>query len=224
VKKVQAGYQVQPLSAFAGTAAPPAAPVVNFVKPLTKEEQKTSLEFFNVVNFVLGYSPTVPSEVALRKRFARIGVEGGKVFDPAKLSPEIRAAIEQGRADAWEAFDGGVKLMDAGKLTSGDVFGTRDFLKNNYLYRFLATIGIYGNSKQEAMYPVYRVDSKGQGLSGASSYRLRFAKGQLPPVNAFWSLTMYELPQSLLVANPINRYLINSPMLHYNRIIHESYF
>jgi hypothetical protein len=86
-------------------------------------------------------------------------------------------------------------------------------MKNNYLNRWLGTIGIYGNSKQEAMYPIYRIDSAGQKLSGASRYTLRFAPGQLPPVHAFWSLTMYELPASLLVANPINRYLINSPML-----------
>ena len=76
-----------------------------------------------------------------------------------------------------------------------------------------AVMGIYGNSKQEAMYPVYAVDSEGKKLDGANRYTLRFAPGQLPPVHAFWSLTMYELPKSLLVANPINRYLINSPML-----------
>ena len=76
-----------------------------------------------------------------------------------------------------------------------------------------AALGIYGNSKQEAMYPIYGVDADGQKLTGANRYALRFAPGQLPPVNAFWSLTMYELPASLLVANPINRYLINSPML-----------
>jgi hypothetical protein len=76
-----------------------------------------------------------------------------------------------------------------------------------------AVLGIYGNSKQEAMYPVYAVDAAGQKLDGANRYTVRFAPGQLPPVNAFWSLTMYELPTSMLVANPINRYLINSPML-----------
>lgn len=76
-----------------------------------------------------------------------------------------------------------------------------------------AVLCIYGNSKLEAMYPIYAVDSDGQKLDGANRYTLRFAPGQLPPVNAFWSLTMYELPESLLVANPINRYLINSPML-----------
>jgi hypothetical protein len=125
----------------------------------------------------------------------------------------MKTAIEQGRADAYEAFAGQVKLMDSGKLTSGQVFGTRTFLKNNYLYRWIATIGIYGNTKQEAMYPVYRVDADGKPLTGTNSYTLYFAPGKYPPVNAFWSLTMYKLPESLLVANPINRYLINSPML-----------
>ncbi|MEO8303167.1 MAG: DUF1254 domain-containing protein [Betaproteobacteria bacterium] len=213
VEKIRAQYKMQPLSAFLGTAPPPAAPVVNFIKPLTKDEQKTSLEFFNVMNFVLGYSPAVPSEVGLRERFAKIGIEGGKTFNPAKLSPELKKAFEQGRADAWQAFAGGVKQMDEGTITSGDVFGSREFLKDNYLYRWLSTIGIYGNAKEEAMYPVYRLDNQGKPLSGANRYTLHFAAGQYPPVNAFWSLTMYDLPQSLLVANPINRYLINSPML-----------
>jgi hypothetical protein len=162
---------------------------------------------------VLRYSPTVPSDVELMERFAKIGVGGGLTFDPAKLSPEIKTAIEQGRADAYEAFAGQIKLMNEGKLTSGEVFGTREYLKNNYLYRWVATIGIYGNSKQEAMYPVYRIDADGKPLNGANRYTLRFEPGKFPPVKAFWSLTMYNLPQSLLVANPIDRYLINSPML-----------
>jgi len=213
VKKIQARYKVQPLSAFLGKPAPAAAPAIDWVKPLTQDEEKTSLEFFKVLNFVLSYCPTVPSEVDLMKRFAQIGVGGGMTFDPAKLSPQMKTAIEQGRADAWQAYAGDVKLMEAGKITSGEVFGTRAFLKNNYMYRWLATIGIYGNTKQEAMYPVYRLDGEGQPLSGANRYTLHFAAGEYPPVKAFWSLTMYNLPQSLLVANPINRYLINSPML-----------
>ena len=213
VIKIQDQYKMQPLSAFMGTKAPPAAPVVNFIKPLTKEEQKTSLDFFNIMNFVLGYSPTVQSEKALRERFAKIGIEGGKTFDPAKLSPEMKTAIEQGRADAWQAFAGGLKQMEEGKITSGDVFGSREFLGDNYLYRWIGTIGIYGNAKEEAMYPVLRTDSEGKPLSGTNRYTLHFAADQYPPVHAFWSLTMYDLPQSLLVANPIKRYLINSPML-----------
>ena len=74
-------------------------------------------------------------------------------------------------------------------------------------------LGIYGNSKDEAIYPLYFVDSAKKPLSGANAYELRFAPGDLPPVNAFWSLTLYELPSSLLSANPLNRYLINSAML-----------
>jgi hypothetical protein len=214
VKKVQAGYRVQTLSAFLGQPAPPAAPPIDFIPSLTPEAQKTSPEFFNVLNFTLQFCPTVPSETKLMTRFAKIGVGAGKTFDVSKLSPEMKQAIEQGMADAWADFADLKKQMDAGKVTSGDCFGTRAFLKNNYLYRMAAAvIGIYGNSKQEAMYPLYLVDAAGQKLDGANRYTLRLAPGQLPPVNAFWSLTMYELPASLLSANPLNRYLLNSPML-----------
>src|SRR5438132_5351200 len=214
VKKVQAGYKAQTLSAFLGQPAPNPAPAIDFIKPLSPTEEKTSPEFFNILNFVLGFCPTDPSERELMSRFAKINVGGGKTIDVSKLSPEMKAAIEQGIGDAWADFAGLVKLFDEGKVTSGDVFGTRQFLKNNYLYRMAAAVmGIYGNSKAEAMYPVYGVDSDGKKLDGANRYTLRFAPGQLPPVHAFWSLTMYELPKSLLVANPINRYLINSPML-----------
>jgi len=214
VKKVQAGYSVQPLSAFLGQPAPKAAPAIDFIKPLTPDTQKTSLEFFNVLNFILQFCPTVPSEKDLMARFAKIGVGAGKTFDAEKLSPEMKSAIAQGMADAWADFAGLQKRVDAKQVTSGDMFGTREYLKNNYLYRMAAAVlGIYGNSKQEAMYPIYTVDAGGQKLDGANRYTLRFAPGQLPPVNAFWSLTMYEMPASLLVANPINRYLINSPML-----------
>jgi hypothetical protein len=214
VKKVQAGYKAQTLSAFLGTAAPKAVPVIDFTEPPTAAEEKTSLQFFNILNFVLQFCPTNPSETELMARFAKIGVSPGNTFDPNELSPEMKEAIEQGVADAWADFEGLVKQIDAGKVTSGDVFGTREYLKNNYLYRMgAAVLGIYGNSKQEAMYPVYAVDAAGQKLNGANIYTLDFAPGQLPPVHAFWSMTMYELPASLLVANPINRYLINSPML-----------
>lgn len=213
VVKIQNQYKVQPLSEFLGQAAPPAAPVVDFIKPPTKDEQKTSLEFFNVMNFVLGYSPTTSSEAALRESFVKIGIEGGKVFDPSTLSPEMKAAIEQGRADALQAYENGLKLMGEGKITSGDVFGSREYLKDNYLNRWLGTLGIYGNAKEEAMYPVYRVDGEGQALSGTHRYTVHFAADAYPPVHAFWSLTIYDVPQSLLVTNPINRYLINSPML-----------
>jgi len=214
VKQIQAGYQAQPLSAFLGQSAPESAPAIEFVPPLTPEVQKTSLEFFSILNFLLQFCPLVPSEVELRSRFAQIGVGAEQGFAADALSPEVKEAIAQGMADAWAEFAALKKQVDAGQVTSGDVFGTREYLQNNYLYRMAAAVlGIFGNSKQEAMYPLYSVDADGQPLSGANRYTLHFAANQLPPVNAFWSLTMYELPSSLLVANPLNRYLLNSPML-----------
>jgi hypothetical protein len=184
------------------------------VNPVNAAQTKNSLEFFNVLNFKLQFCPTHPSEVELRDRFKKIGIEAGKTFDSTTFSPEIREAIIQGRNDAWAEFAGLKAKMDKKEVFSGEMFGTRDFLKNNYLYRMgAAVVGIYGNSKHEAMYPVFMVDDQGKPLSGASSYVVEFPAGALPPVNAFWSLTMYEMPASLLVANPINRYLINSPML-----------
>jgi hypothetical protein len=219
VKKVQAGYKVQALSAFLGQPAPAAKPIT-FIRPLTAAEQKTSPEFFNMMNFAMQFTPTNPSEAELMERFAKIGIGSGKTIDVNSLSPEMTTALSQGISDAWADLAELQKTkINTGKVTLGDVFGTRAYLKENYLYRMAgAVIGIGGNAKQEAMYPVYAVDATGQKLDGANKYSLRFAPGQLPPVNAFWSLTMYKLPESLLVANPINRYLVNSPMLpQFNR-------
>jgi hypothetical protein len=215
VKKVQAGYKVQPLSQFLGTPPPMAAAAIDFIAPLTPAEQKTSLAFYNVLNFVLQFCPTHSSEKELMARFGRLGIGAGRTFDERALSPEVRQAVAAGMADAWQELATVQKRIDAKEVSSGDLFGTRQFLKNNYRYRMAAAVfGIYGNSKQEAMYPIYLTDGDGNALNGSTGrYTLRFAPGQLPPVRAFWSLTMYEMPASLLVDNPLNRYLINSPML-----------
>jgi hypothetical protein len=215
VKKIQAGYKVQPLSVFLGKPSPPAPAAIEFIKPTTAEQERNSLMFFDILNFILQFCPTHTTEKALMARFAKIGIGAGKSFDANALPPETRKALEDGMADAWKAFaEFKETQLDTGKLSSADAFGTRASLKNNYMFRMSAAVlGIYGNSKQEAIYPAYFVDSAKRKLDGANRYTMRFASGQLPPANAFWSLTMYELPQSLLYANPINRYLINSPML-----------
>lgn len=214
VKKIQAQYKIQPLSAFLGITAQQAAAPINFITPLSVASLKTSLQAFNVLNFLLQFCPTHPSETALMERFAKIGVIAGKTFDSTAYSPEIQVAMRQGIADAWGDFAVLKKKVDNKEVNAGDLFGTREYLKNNYAYRMMgAVMGIFGNSREEAMYPAYIVDAKGNPLTGTNKYMLRFGPGELPPVNAFWSITMYEMPASLLVENPINRYLINSPML-----------
>jgi hypothetical protein len=214
IEKIQAGYRVEPLSAFLGQPAP-AAPAITFATPLSRDDQKTSAKFFDLLNFVLQFCPVNPTETEVRERFASLGIGGGKSFDADALSADMRAAVEGGIADAWADFDELKKTkFDTGEVTSGDMVGTRDYLKNNYLYRMAAAVlGIYGNSKEEAMYPAYFTDADGKPTTGANRYTLRFAPDGLPPVNAFWSLTLYKLPESLLSANALRRYLINSPML-----------
>jgi len=212
VKAIQAKYKAQPLSAFLGEPGPPQAPAIDWIKPVLPNEIKTSLQFFNVLNFLLQFCPTVPSETALRTSFATIGVSAGNAIDVEALSPQIGAAFESGMAE-------GQKEIDARRTASGgdmsNFFGTRAFLHNDYVARASgAQMGIGANSNEEALYPLYEKDAEGQSLDGSKArYTLRFAPGHFPPVNAFWSLTMYDLPQQLLVENPINRYLINSPML-----------
>ncbi len=215
VEEIQRDYRVQPLSRFLGTDAPPAAPAIEFMVPLSAQDERESPEFFNLLNFVLQFCPTHPSETELMARFAKIGVGAGLAFDAGGLKPEIRKAIEEGRADAWAAYDSLHLRINRGEVTSGDLLGSRDYLRNNYLYRMVAAVdGIYGNSKEEAIYPVYFADSDGQPLDAlAYRYELHFPPGQLPPVNAFWSVTMYDAKTKLLVDNPLDRYLINSAML-----------
>ncbi|KAB0266264.1 DUF1254 domain-containing protein [Microvirga brassicacearum] len=215
VEAIQAGYKVEPLSAFLGQPAPPAPPPVDFIKPLTPDAEKTSPEFFNVLDFALQFAPINSAETEARARFAKLGIDGRGTFDAKNLSPELAKAVGAGMADAWATFKNYKETeVDTGKQSSADGFGTRQFLNGNYLARMSgAVLGIYGNSKDEALYPAYFVDAAMKPLTGADSYTLRFGPEQLPPVNAFWSLTLYELPSSLLSANSLDRYLINSAML-----------
>ncbi len=111
------------------------------------------------------------------------------------------------------------KVAGLGKHINGwhvsSAFGDRAFYNGDWLLRAAAArAGIYGNDAVEAMYPMTKTLADGTVLDGSKhNYTLTFAKDQFPPVNAFWSVTMYDAKNQLLVKNPINRYLINSPMM-----------
>jgi hypothetical protein len=211
VKKIQAAYQVRTMSGFLKELGPQPAAKLAFPAALSRAQERQSLEFFNILRFVLQFCPTQSDEQELRQRFARIGIVPGNAFEPAKLSAEIKQKLAEGMADGQKEIDGARAAMSP----SVDYFGNRQALNQSYLNRAVgAQIGIYGNSRQEASYVIYQTGNFGQPLDGGkNNYVLRFEPGQLPPVNAFWSLTMYDMPGQLLVANPLNRYLINSPML-----------
>jgi hypothetical protein len=214
VVKIQSGYKVQPLSAYLGKPAPAAAPAIDFPK-INKETMKTN--FFEYLDFALQFAPAGPEEKEIRAKLATIGVGTDSTFKHANLSPEQKAAVALAMRDG----EGKIKtyLESAMKNINGwlvgSAFGDRAFYNGNWVLRAAAaTAGIYGNDAVEAVYPLAKFDASGQPPDGSKhNYTLIFAAGQFPPVNAFWSVTMYDGKTQLLIKNPINRYLINSPML-----------
>ena len=121
------------------------------------------------------------------------------------MPAETLAAIEAGAAAGLQELEAEVTEVPG----SSGLFGSRAFMKNDYKKRALgAMIGIYGNSIEEAYYSSFAVDAAGALLDGENAYKLRFPSGGLPPVDLFWSMTMYGLPDRQLVANEIKRYSI----------------
>jgi hypothetical protein len=217
VKKVQAGYKVQTLSAFLNKNAPPAAPEIMWPKI---DKKLAEADPFAYLNFVLQFCPpTGPAEVEkpLRAKFAKIRIEAGKPFPLATLTSEQKGALEAGIKSGLEKIKQKVAALgkDENGWRVGGAQGDRAFYKGDWTLRAAAArAGIYGNDEVEALYPLLATDSEGNKPDCSKNrYTLTFPAGQLPPVHAFWSVTMYDGKTQLLVENPINRYLINSPML-----------
>lgn len=214
VVKIQSGYRVQPLSTYLKQPAPAAIPPVNFLK-IDNELLKTN--FFEYLDFALQFSPASPDEAEIFAKLARIGIGPGKTFNFKELSLEHKAEVELGMKEGEKKVDEylatGEKNINGWKV--GSLFGDRAFYHGDWLRRAAgAKGGIYGNDAIEATYPMTRTLANGEELdSSKHNYTLTFAKDELPPVNAFWSVTMYDGRTQLLIKNPIDRYLISSPML-----------
>src|SRR6202051_4823817 len=214
VKKVQAGYKVQTLSAYLKQPAATAAAAIDFPK-IDKEMVKTN--FFDYLDFALQFAPAQEKQQEIRAQLARIGVGPGKTMNFKDLSIEDKLEIGLGMKEGDRKVDEGV--ANGGNAVNGwrvsGLPGDSAHYNGDWLMRAAAAkAGIYGNDPAEATYPITRTDGDGQTLDGSkSNYTLTFPPGQQPPVKAFWSLTMYDGKSQLLIENPINRYLINSPML-----------
>ena len=173
-------------------------------------------QLFRYLNFMLAFAAPQDSEKDLLARFAKIGIAPGAPFKVNQLTAEQRKALEDGITDGLAEFAAFKKAkVDTHQVTSADLYGSRDHLQNNYLYRYAgAELGMFGNSSDEAAHLSYVIDSEGKPANGARhSYTVHFAKDQLPPADAFWSLAMYDAKTRLLVPNHKKRYLINSQML-----------
>jgi hypothetical protein len=202
MKRVQAGFGLMPLSAFAGTPTPVPAPAVDW--PVWDKGATEGLGFIPILNALLRFMPMVASEADMRLRFASIGIGPGLPFDAAALAPEIRDAMLAGIAEAAAAF----RAKAQTETDSSKVFGTRAELGVDYIYNrnVGAALGILGNTKEEAFYASQQTEPDGTMLDGRRNWRLRFAPGAWPPVDFFWSISMYALPDRGLVPNMINRY------------------
>jgi hypothetical protein len=204
LEAIQGQYVLTPLSRFTGQPAPRRASAVTW--PAWDASKAEGIGFITYLNALLPFMPAVPSERAMRARFARIGIGPGLPFDPARLDPKLRTALEEGVAEASQEL----KAKAQQQTSSQGFFGSREELGPEYItYRSMgAMLGIYGNSSEEAFYATQQTGPDGQVLDGRRRWVLRFEPGQLPPVTEFWSVTMYTLPERLLVENPIQRYSI----------------
>jgi hypothetical protein len=217
VKAIQAGYRAMTLSQFQNKPAPPAAPEINWPKI---DEKMTAANPFAYLNFVLTLCPPIgPAavEIPMRERFAKIGVEAGKPFPAGAPNPEEKAAFELAAKNGLETIKanlGSFGVEENGWRVTTNGFGDRKAFAGDFTRRAAAAAaGIYGNDAVEALYPILATDSEGKKPdTSANRYTLTFPAGDLPPVNAFWSVTMYDGKTQLLIENPLNRYLINSPM------------
>jgi hypothetical protein len=214
VVAVQACYTARPLSAYLRKLAPPAAPAVAF-PPINEALARSN--FFEYLDFALQFAPPTANEAAIRADLARIGVGPGKTFAFKDLQPAHKQAIvagmQAGQAKVEEAVATAGTNINGWRVSA--LLGDAAFFNGDWLRRAAgAQAGIYGNSAVEATYPITRTDAEGQTLDGSKNdYTLTFAPGETPPVNAFWSVTMYDGKTQLLIQNLMNRYLINSPMV-----------
>jgi hypothetical protein len=212
---VQAGYRLSPLSEFAGTRTPPAAPPVDW--PMWNDEASRDERFIGYLNFLLNFcEPIHPDDIGLMDRMRAIGIGPRVAFDADTLDTGLRDAIRAGVQSArqkMEAAAGEIPSFDTG-WTDSDPFGDRAFYAGDYLKRATgAMLGWGGNDRIEAFYPILHHDADGEALDGSKhAYTMTWATD--PPTDAFWSVTTYDTSYDgtagYLVQNPIDRYLVNS--------------
>lgn len=213
VVAVQRGYKVEPLSTFARTPAPPAAPEIRWPRV---NADLAKHHFFDYLAFALQFNAPQANEAAIRAQLATIGIDGRGTPMPQSFVDrmELLAGAFEGERKVEAAVAAAGVKMNGWSVTP--IPGSPEAYNGDWMLRSVAAkAGIYGNSTEEATYPFTRTTATGETLDGSKGrYTLTFAANQLPPVNAFWSVTMYHGGNQLLVQNPIDRYLINSPMLN----------
>ena len=214
VTALQAQYTLTPLSAWGTNCAPPCnVPVSACVNvtapPSTQVANMTAATFYGRMATLMEANPPSPADKPVVDQMARIGLVPGKPFDWNGLNATMQDAIAQG------AKDGLVQVNAAAQKTPGVVtkngwefsYNLGNYGTNYTLRAGTAWLGLGANGPKDALYPVTYVDANGTALSGTHNYVIHFEKNATPPVNAFWSITMYN-ERNFFVDNPLNRYAV----------------
>ena len=217
VNALQAQYKITPLS-FWGKAFTPVAPPVDTNRGISMTDKPQAVilamgteGYFNWLSKrMCADSPAYAADAPALARFARIGFEPCKPFVLSKLDPAVQAALKDLPKTALEKIGANQaslgQMIDGWQITKGlGVYGT-DYMKR----AVVAAFGWPANLQSDAVYPYTLVDSKGEKLTGANKYTLTFAKGQMPPVYGFWSITMYLIDQGWwFVPNKLNKFTVS---------------
>ncbi len=206
LERIQQSYGLQPLSAFPGQPAPPPAEALEWLG--WENGTEFELGYWTHVARLLPLVEPLDVDADAYEALATLGIERGHGFELAALDDTQKAALQAGIDDARALL-----ATEAEQLTDGTkLFGSRSAVGQRYLDRALGVyVGIFGNTKNISVYLNRVVDDQGRPLDASkASYEMTFAEGELPPVDFFWSMTMYRLPERHLVANPIDRFSIGS--------------
>jgi hypothetical protein len=211
VHKLQDQCKLVPLSAYGKPYTPPPGKVDPSVDMKTAVRDQVNrmdaVEYFTLLSELMKTNPPSEADAPQLARFARIGLVPGQSFDASKLKADFKQRVPE---IGFDRIMLQFKINDAIKNQNGWAFTTKTGIYGtNYLMRGLITaIGLGANRPQDAVYPTSKADADGRKYNGANKYVMRFPKGHLPPVEGFWSVTMYD-EKFFFVNNPINRYSVS---------------
>jgi hypothetical protein len=221
VHKIQAGYKITPLSQWGKEPQPPEVKIDPSIDmktpPKVQVDTMKAEQYFAYAAELLKLHPPHITDQPIIARLARIGFEPGKDFDLDKADPAVKKGLASVPEDAQKLM--AWKVPTLARIANGWSMNTDTMgvYGNYYLKRAMVTqVGLGANLPEDAIYPLNLADDTGKSLDGASNYTIHFDKGQIPPVDAFWSITLYD-PEGFQVANSLNRFAVSSWMpFHYN--------
>jgi hypothetical protein len=216
VHKIQAGYKVTPLSEWGKSPKPVGVKIASSVDmktpPKTQIDTMQADQFFVYAAELLKLHPPHLTDQPIIAQLKRIGFEPGKSFDMSKVDPVVRKALEDAPAAAQQLMAWKVPTIARVVNYWSMNIDTMGVYGNYYIKRaIVAQLGLGANSPEDAIYPLNLADETGKALDGSSKYTIHFEKGATPPVNAFWSLTLYD-SDGFQVANSLNRFAVSSWM------------